>query len=189
MKFNNLTRVTNCFHLNYKVKGEVAHMKNKRYDALDVAKYVINYSTDELNIGVTNLKLQKLLYYIQAEFQIDRREPLFHEPIEAWRHGLVVRDVYAYFRGHMDKPIDNIYKPRATFKGNKELLINRVIERYKSADGWHLVKLTHQEDPWINAYNDGEGINAEITIESMIKYFVKQTTQKRWFLSESKLPI
>ena len=146
---------------------------NEKYSALDVAMYVITYSNNKLERGITNLKLQKLLYYIQAEFLIDRRDPLFEDKIEAWRHGPVVRDVYAYFKGYLDNPIENIYKPRNSFKGHKEFLINKVVDRYKNEDGWELVRLTHQEDPWLNTYNDGAGINGEISISSMMKYFVK----------------
>ena len=36
---------------------------------LDVARYIINYS-NEKNYGISNLKLQKLLYFVQAFFLV-----------------------------------------------------------------------------------------------------------------------
>ena len=37
------------------------------YNALDVSRYIINYSNDK-NYGISNLKLQKILYFVQAYF-------------------------------------------------------------------------------------------------------------------------
>lgn len=54
-------------------------------NALDVARYVINYS-NEKEYGISNLKLQKVLYFIQACYLISDLEqgPCFSERIEAW---------------------------------------------------------------------------------------------------------
>ena len=51
------------------------------YKVLDVCRHVINYS-NEHDYGISNLKLQKVLYFIQAYFVTVRRgydlfEPLF----------------------------------------------------------------------------------------------------------------
>lgn len=41
------------------------------YDVLEVCRHVINYS-NEKEYGISNLKLQKVLYFIQAYFLIDK---------------------------------------------------------------------------------------------------------------------
>lgn len=38
-----------------------------KYSVYDVSSYVIKYSNEKLN-GISNLKLQKILYFIQAFF-------------------------------------------------------------------------------------------------------------------------
>lgn len=50
------------------------------YGVLDVCRYIINYSNRK-DYGVSNLKLQKLLYFIQAYFLINSSEnkPCFSE--------------------------------------------------------------------------------------------------------------
>ena len=63
------------------------------YSVLDVAKYVIFYS-NEKKYDISNLKLQKILYFIQAEFLVSENEPCFYEEIEAWNFGPVVPEVY-----------------------------------------------------------------------------------------------
>lgn len=52
------------------------------YNVLDVCRYVINYSNDK-DYDISNLKLQKLLYFIQAYFLINKNETCFNETIEA----------------------------------------------------------------------------------------------------------
>ena len=34
---------------------------------IEISKYIVNYA-NEKGLGITNLKLQKLLYYVQAAF-------------------------------------------------------------------------------------------------------------------------
>ena len=41
------------------------------YDVLEVCRHVINYSNEQ-EYGISNLKLQKVLYLIQAYFLIDK---------------------------------------------------------------------------------------------------------------------
>ena len=62
------------------------------YNVLDICRYVIKYS-NEKKYGVSNLKLQKLLYFIQAYFIIKNNDnaPCFKEKIEAWNFGPVVQ--------------------------------------------------------------------------------------------------
>lgn len=65
------------------------------YNVLDVSRHIINYS-EEKDYGVSNLKLQKLLYFVQAYFMLEKKDhtPCFHEKIEAWDFGPVVPEAY-----------------------------------------------------------------------------------------------
>lgn len=56
------------------------------YDVLDVCRHIINYSEKE-DYGVSNLKLQKLLYFVQAYFMLEKKDhaPCFHEKS---KHGI-----------------------------------------------------------------------------------------------------
>lgn len=68
------------------------------YDAVGIAYYILKYSRKELNQGISNLKLQKILYFIQAEFLVKKDEPCFEEIIEAWDFGPVIPAVYQEFK-------------------------------------------------------------------------------------------
>ncbi len=66
------------------------------YDVSDIANYFIwrVNAHEEFGENITNLQLQKLLYYAQGFNVAWYGRPLFLQPIEAWVHGPVVRDLY-----------------------------------------------------------------------------------------------
>ena len=72
-------------------------MEEVMYSAIDVAKYII-WFCKENGYSISNLKLQKLLYFVQAQFLISTGAPAFKEEIEAWDFGPVVSKVYQYFK-------------------------------------------------------------------------------------------
>ena len=63
------------------------------YNVLDISRYIINYSNVK-DYGISNLKLQKILYFVQAYFLIETGSPCFKEKIEAWDFGPVVPKAY-----------------------------------------------------------------------------------------------
>ena len=69
------------------------------YNALSVAHYIIG-ACSRLNFGISNLKLQKILYFVQAEFLVSTptHTPCFSERIEAWDFGPVVPVVYHKYK-------------------------------------------------------------------------------------------
>ena len=85
--------------------------KSGIYDAKDVAKYFIYLGSQQVvgdneeREGVTNLKLQKLLYLAQAYFLAKMGRPIFANTIEAWEFGPVVPDVYHKFKKNGSDPI------------------------------------------------------------------------------------
>ena len=67
------------------------------YSAVDVARYIIWYCKRQ-GYSISNLKLQKILYFVQAEFLVNTGKPCFSEEIEAWDFGPVVPEVYHEFK-------------------------------------------------------------------------------------------
>lgn len=49
-----------------RIRKDVQDMNKHIYDALDVAKYIVNKCTSE-NRPITNLQLQKILYFLQKQ--------------------------------------------------------------------------------------------------------------------------
>ena len=79
------------------------------YNVLDVCRHVINYS-NENDYGISNLKLQKVLYFIQAYFVTNKKDhaPCFDEKIEAWDFGPVVPEAYHEYKQYGSGDIPSI---------------------------------------------------------------------------------
>ena len=65
-------------------------------DIMDLSEYIIYYSNIK-DYGISCLKLQKILYLLQAEWLITRDKRLFADKIIAWDFGVVVPEVYRKF--------------------------------------------------------------------------------------------
>lgn len=73
--------------------------------AYDVAKYILYIAYRNGDV-ITNLKMQKLLYYAQAWYMVNNKsELLFEDEIQAWRFGPVVPAVYEKMKRFKFNPI------------------------------------------------------------------------------------
>jgi uncharacterized phage-associated protein len=137
-----------------------------------VADFVISFA-QEHGDPVSNLKLQKLLYYAQAWHLAIFDRPLFDERIEAWVHGPAVPPVYGDFKQWTWQPIGiEIAAPDLGHEISDHL--NEIMDVYGELSAYQLEKLTHSEDPWRNARGgippDGPS-NAIIPHEEMKQYY------------------
>jgi uncharacterized phage-associated protein len=122
--------------------------------AFDVAYYILAQADDEAGDLISNLKLQKLLYYSQGFFLAVYDEPLFKEPIEAWTHGPVVPSVYREFKKYgscaIEPPKDMDF---GIFDDRTAALLDEVYAVYGQFSAWKLRNMTHEEPPWKNYRN------------------------------------
>jgi uncharacterized phage-associated protein len=118
------------------------------YHALDVAKYVVRKCTTDGH-PISNLQLQKILYYIQSAFLKKEHRALFDDEIEAWKFGPVVRSVYRAYCGYGSSLIYESEPPDAVFLPEESMLMDRVIDEKRGLSAWELVMQTHaQGTPW-----------------------------------------
>lgn len=155
------------------------------YEALDVANYVVNYSI-ERECPVSNLKLQKLLYYIQAASLVERQKPAFNDEISAWTYGPVVEPVYYQFKLYANCDIDKViterefhlfsieteqspYDPAQVILPKDASLIHQVVDSYREKNALQMVAKTHREEPWKNAHQRGDNYISQQAIENYYK--------------------
>ena len=74
------------------------------YSAQCVANFLIN-ECNRQNVPITNLKLQKLLYFVQGEYVRSYNERLIDDDFYAWQLGPVVPEVYYKFAIYSSSPI------------------------------------------------------------------------------------
>lgn len=115
--------------------------------ASHIAKAFLKLSQPEVGDSITNLKLQKLLYYAQGFYLAIYGKPLFKENILAWEHGPVVREVYDEY-SHLSAstiPVPN--ESIVLTQKEKDLILN-VWKVYGQFSAWRLREMTHNESPW-----------------------------------------
>jgi uncharacterized phage-associated protein len=149
-------------------------MEKELTTARQVSDYFIVVS-HEVGDPISNLKLQKLLYYAQAWFLAFYDKPLFDENIEAWVHGPVVPPVYGQLKvsGLAWQPI--MWAPdKPVFPESIEEHLIEVMERYGRFNAYQLELLTHSENPWRDARKgipSDEYSNAIIPREAMRDFY------------------
>ena len=99
--------------------------------------------------SISNLKLQKLLYYAQGCFLAMTGNPLFPDKIVAWQHGPVVENVYRQYRenGSSGIPFDEDVD-LSDFSTEEHDLVTEVYDVFGQYSAWKLRNMTHEEAPW-----------------------------------------
>lgn len=143
------------------------------YSVIDVAKYVIWYC-QRREYSISNLKLQKILYFIQAEFLVSKGEPCFIEEIEAWDFGPVVPEAYHEFKvfGSSNIPAFVCKNADMNILDSDKEIIDEMVDQCSRYSAAMLVEITHNQDPWNDVYV--KHCNNVISKESIKKYFMEK---------------
>jgi uncharacterized phage-associated protein len=136
--------------------------------AHDVANYFLTLQTSEDSGDlISNLKLQKLLYYAQGYHLAMYDAPLFPQTIRAWKHGPVVPDIWVKYT-HLNAgaiPLPEDYDP-SKLTGETKTFLDEVYDVVGQFSAWKLRNMTHEEPPWKET--PGE---REITHDRLKSYF------------------
>lgn len=113
-------------------------------NAFELSKIVIDYCF-KLEYPITNLQLQKILYYIQKEFLNIFGKPAFEDAIEAWKFGPVVPSVYYQFCMFGANRIMMHYTntKKEEYSMSELEVVKKVIIRCIKKNPWSLVEETH----------------------------------------------
>ena len=128
-------------------------MFNKvKYNAIDIANWFLNENRKQMNFEdsefITNLKLQKLLYYAQGCYLAQKGESLFKEDFLAWEHGPVIRTIYDKFKKFGANGIQYEEDYEEKIDEDTIELLRRVYNKFAQYTAWKLRDMTHQETPW-----------------------------------------
>lgn len=138
------------------------------YKALDIANKLLSHAA---NSGegelMSNMKLQKMLYYQQGFHIAYFNTPLFDEEIEAWMYGPVVPCVYNHFKGNGSMGLEP-FAEEIELSDVEETLFNEVFEVYGEYSASGLMNMTHQESPWLTT---PRGVGNVITIDKLDQFF------------------
>lgn len=141
--------------------------------AREISDYIIQFFQDRED-PITNLRLQKLLYYVQGwHLAIYNGKPAFEEPLQAWVHGPVQPAIYAKYKKYRWAPIsEEIGSLHINAKLRKH--IEEVLAVYGIEPTYSLERMTHSEPPWKAARGKlpaDASSTTEITKASMERFF------------------
>jgi len=120
---------------------------------LDIARYFIFRAyEDGREAEMTNMKVQKLLYYSQSLHLALFDEPLFEDPIQAWRYGPVCPPAYRFYSEFEAKQLP-VPSPSELLQLSEETknLLEEVWDYFGEHGAYYLSGMTHLEFPWKKA--------------------------------------
>lgn len=123
--------------------------------------------------AVSNLKLQKLLYYAQAWHLARFDRPLFPERFQAWMSGPVIPEQFWRFRPrgiHAIPPSSTA----ADLPPHVAAFLDEAVSEYLRMDEWDLEWLACAEDPWLIArggIDRGDPCTTEIGEDEMRRFY------------------
>ena len=151
-----------------------------QYKAADVAACIIETAISA-GMPVSNLQLQKLLFFCQCKHLQERGYPLFADEIVAWQYGPVVKDVYRTYSYRGASPIKRTIRsmsmgmrtPFAQLTGDSRRIVTDMTRKWLHRDPWDLVRQSHRPGgAWDMVYNrdniEGSGYDDVIGTDLMM---------------------
>ena len=134
------------------------------YDVRIIANHVLN-EAEARGLKVTNLSLNKILFFINGIYSAKIKMPLINEDAEAWEYGPVYREIYNQFKelgsGEIKRRARKLDFHTGRLIDIKEDLpdadagvINSWISTLLNIPTWQLVEISHSpEGPWFQVWN------------------------------------
>jgi uncharacterized phage-associated protein len=155
-----------------------ADIVQREYDIRAIANWFIK-KFRESHRQVTNLSLNKIVYFAIERALIERMVLLSAAKIEAWQHGPVFREIYHTNKGEGSEPISNLIE-RFDLKARKHIpaeqafltededFLEGIYRDFGMLTASRLVTLSHErEAPWDHVWRHSRKVNfgMEITKE------------------------
>lgn len=128
---------------------------NSMVNALELSNYILKNSVK----GLSNLELQKILYFTELAYIKKFNKHLIIDDFEAWEFGPIVRSVYYEYRHYGALSIDKPENENLSSQLTKEELeiIDDTITECNSNSYWELVERSKKRNgAWFHNFKDGK---------------------------------
>lgn len=111
-----------------------------------IAAYICQRYQQEFGEQIDEMKLHKLLYFVQRECLVQKEEPLFPEQLHAWKYGPVMPQIRQLYKEGLLTELPSqdeiaIYQP----------VFDEVFREYAHSHPLTLVSISHSELSWKRA--------------------------------------
>ncbi len=141
------------------------------HQVLHIANKIIASADADQGSVISNLQMQKLLYYVQGYNLAFYDKPLFEDEIVAWQYGPVVVRAYDSFKGFGKSSISLLEnQPIADLSEEEEGVFNEVLDVYGQFNAIKLMNMTHEERPWRTVfYKNPQGVISKDLLRDFFK--------------------
>lgn len=151
------------------------------YGIRELANWILDYG-DKQGVAITNMALNKLLFFAYEHALINYKRKLTNAKIEAWDHGPVFREVYRSFKKFGDSPIvsraekynlttDRLEVAVADISDEDSIMIEEAISPLVKLPAYILREISHADDgPWAATWHHKEKTNPGMEISDKIIY-------------------
>lgn len=137
------------------------------YSAMAVANFIID-TCSKMKDPVSNLRLQKLLYFVWVDYYRETGQKLFYDSMYAWQLGPVVPEVYYEYCTYGGRPI--YFYCESEIEQKDEEILKSIVEKYRLVPVSELVERTHKPGTaWYQIYDGGKGNKKKIPQELILK--------------------
>lgn len=134
-------------------------------NTLNVAKYLYETYLERFKHPMDEMKMHKLMYFVQRESLMLNKSVLFEEPFLGWKYGPVLASVRSeYLKKNMFSSVSG------TVCEETKSLVNSVLNRYGAVSSWKLSSLSHNEFSWKCArkgLGSSDNGNVKLTVNAM----------------------
>ncbi len=148
------------------------------HDGRAIANFILDVC-DEAGRPLTNLQLQKIVFFCHAWSLAERNEPLIRHSFEAWEYGPVLPYLYREFKNFDRAPIRGRARRLNLLTGateialpeidtNAQFFLRTIVDYYSRIDAFDLVELSHVAGgPWHNVWNHLGDVNPGMKIDNV----------------------
>ncbi len=132
---------------------------------LSVAKYLYDSYLERFHQPMDQMKMHKLMYFVQRESLMYDKTVLFEEDFLGWRYGPVLASVRnEYLSGNVFSSAGD------AISEHTRQLVDRVLDRYGAVSSWKLSSLSHNEFSWKcsrKGLNASENGSVKLSVNAM----------------------
>lgn len=158
-------------------------------DVRSIANFVLDLA-EARGVDVSNLSINKIVYFLHANYLAQFDKPLVTAKIEAWEYGPVFRELYREFKGFCDKPIRGRAFRIDPRTGSRELctyefpaadsaFLTSICEDYLTMSLKKLLDMSHvRGGPWDRVWNHSTLARPSMEIsDALIKAWHKEAAR------------
>ena len=133
------------------------------YTAKKVAEFMVNYANEQGD-PISNLQLQKFLYFLWIEYYKENKKYLFDDEFSEWQFGPVIPNVYYQFCVYGGFPITKSFSTQV--KEEDSTIIKKFVDKFNKISTYELVDMSHEKGKaWDSVFNEhGNGTGNHKTI-------------------------